>query len=80
MTREEAINALKLIQRREARMQEYKLQYPATWHLPDLSGCSDDQLMDIIAVDLGLPLGTVFTDEQMERYNRSIASLGVTTS
>jgi hypothetical protein len=65
MTREEAIKVLELIQRKEALMQEYKIHYPATWDLP-IDQCSDEQLQDIIAVHFGLPLGTVFNDEQID--------------
>jgi hypothetical protein len=70
MTREEAIQALELIQRREQLQREYKARYATTMELP-ADMVSQEQLRDYLAADLGLPMGTKFTKDQLDMILRS---------
>lgn len=64
MTRDEMIASLEFINRKEALMRSYRAAYPTTWeYLPNQ--IPDEQLMDRIAVDLGLPLGTILSEDQI---------------
>ena len=69
MTREEMIAALENIQRKDALMVEYRQRYAASLELP-ANEMSDEQIQDCIAVSLGVPLGTNFSDEQLALLQR----------